>query len=838
MRGIKIGSEKNKPEKESVADIKVSENMGKIAPVTDVDIDADKKLAVGKLIPSAEKPSDWKQPAGQSGLKQLRSGIVSWFTDPWNLALVVLLVILFFVYWQNLFVESIWLDETSYDWDAQLLKHDFAHISSIGNFGSIFPVSVIAVFNMLVASFDAGRLMGLLFGLLGVLFTYLLGKEIKNSFVGLGAAALLGFHHWYYFLTMKALLDVPLTAMMAVSAYFLVSWFKSIEKPTGNSMHIIRNRWLVLMIISAILTTFSKLSGFFVWLMIGLSLILFVLMNKTVRGYMLHRFKNKFYLIGSVILIIVIIFVFLKSALGSFVFDVLRQSSVSYVVPTYLTLGGLLNAFLVIMLVVGTLLAFFYNKIEYYVLLISGHLFLFFAAVSGASGGVPELRYILPILPPFFILSVAAIDEAKDFALLFVKSKKYLHYALFAVEIIILLFVMNSFYVQGTAIVSQKNIAYTGYIEAMDWVHENVAPGNDNVTGYSIKDYKYNSDSYNEDLSVKNYFSCCSYNIGLDKDDIRRVSSFNRFKTIQNFSDYVESQNFQVVYLNPDMWEPGQPEWANLRTWPFLILLDPDSKQTMLQLDFTMFPQYKQIVGLGFKDVKVIRRSAILPVYDVKNNKVLGYQVVENVPVNIIFKKEIEPDKAGMADKDETPANAGEAAEAEQLINKGDENMKTAAKANETIKNRFALMETSMGNIKIALAEDKAPLTTKNFITLAEKGFYNGLAFHRVIKDFMIQGGDPNGDGTGGPGYMIKDEFHPDLKHDRGVISMANAGPNTGGSQFFITVVDTPWLNNKHAVFGKVVEGMAVVDKIANTKVDAADKPVVPVVVKSVTVVS
>jgi peptidyl-prolyl cis-trans isomerase B (cyclophilin B) len=123
-------------------------------------------------------------------------------------------------------------------------------------------------------------------------------------------------------------------------------------------------------------------------------------------------------------------------------------------------------------------------------------------------------------------------------------------------------------------------------------------------------------------------------------------------------------------------------------------------------------------------------------------------------------------------------------------------------------------IKTDKGDIVLELAEDDAPNTVANFISLAEKGFYDGLTFHRVIPDFMIQGGDPTGTGRGGPGYTIADEISPKLKHARGVISMANAGPNTGGSQFFITHVATPWLDGKHAIFGKVVKGLEVVDAI------------------------
>lgn len=153
-----------------------------------------------------------------------------------------------------------------------------------------------------------------------------------------------------------------------------------------------------------------------------------------------------------------------------------------------------------------------------------------------------------------------------------------------------------------------------------------------------------------------------------------------------------------------------------------------------------------------------------------------------------------------------------------------------------TKKNSVALFETSKGNFRIELFEDKAPQTSKNFITLADKGFYNGLIFHRVIADFMIQGGDPKGNGTGGPGYTIPDEFHSDLKHSEGVISMANAGPNTGGSQFFITLKATPWLDNKHAVFGKVIEGMDVVQAIGKVKTGPQDKPVEDIIIKKITI--
>jgi peptidyl-prolyl cis-trans isomerase B (cyclophilin B) len=125
-----------------------------------------------------------------------------------------------------------------------------------------------------------------------------------------------------------------------------------------------------------------------------------------------------------------------------------------------------------------------------------------------------------------------------------------------------------------------------------------------------------------------------------------------------------------------------------------------------------------------------------------------------------------------------------------------------------------AVFDTAKGVIKVELLADKAPLTVANFVNLAQRGFYDGLNFHRVIPDFMIQGGCPEGSGRGGPGYRFEDETRNGVAHERGVLSMANAGPNTNGSQFFITHVKTDWLDGRHTVFGKVIEGLEVVDAV------------------------
>lgn len=164
----------------------------------------------------------------------------------------------------------------------------------------------------------------------------------------------------------------------------------------------------------------------------------------------------------------------------------------------------------------------------------------------------------------------------------------------------------------------------------------------------------------------------------------------------------------------------------------------------------------------------------------------------------------------------------------------------------------IAQFDTNKGTFKITLFADKAPKTVANFVGLVEgtqefidpksgtetkKPFYDGLAFHRIIKDFMIQGGCPLGTGTGGPGYRFQDEFHPELKHNKpGLLSMANAGPNTNGSQFFITVVPTPWLDNRHTIFGEVTEGYDIVDQISKVATGAMDRPKEPVILQKVTI--
>ncbi len=152
-------------------------------------------------------------------------------------------------------------------------------------------------------------------------------------------------------------------------------------------------------------------------------------------------------------------------------------------------------------------------------------------------------------------------------------------------------------------------------------------------------------------------------------------------------------------------------------------------------------------------------------------------------------------------------------------------------------KNSLVKFETNRGDFVAEIFEDKAPVTAENFLALVKKGYYDGVVFHRIIEDFMIQGGDPTGTGMGGPGYTIKDEFGEGLAHGgKGMLSMANAGPNTGGSQFFITLAATPWLDGRHAIFGRITEGLDIVEKIGVEPTGFQDRPLEEVVMTKVSV--
>jgi peptidyl-prolyl cis-trans isomerase A (cyclophilin A) len=221
-------------------------------------------------------------------------------------------------------------------------------------------------------------------------------------------------------------------------------------------------------------------------------------------------------------------------------------------------------------------------------------------------------------------------------------------------------------------------------------------------------------------------------------------------------------------------------------------------------------------------------------------------EVTKEIPATKTEKKKAKAEEKKVDDKIEDAKSSG--------ASKKSKNKKDKAQAAQTKGTpMYAIFETTQGTFKIKLFADKAPKTVENFVGLAEgtkeftdpktgkqtkRPFYDGLIFHRVIPNFMVQGGCPLGTGTGGPGYKFEDEIARDLKHDKpGKLSMANAGPNTNGSQFFITVAATPWLDGKHAIFGEVSENYDLVKQISEVRTGANDKPAEPIIIKHVKIV-
>ena len=220
-----------------------------------------------------------------------------------------------------------------------------------------------------------------------------------------------------------------------------------------------------------------------------------------------------------------------------------------------------------------------------------------------------------------------------------------------------------------------------------------------------------------------------------------------------------------------------------------------------------------------------------------------GFDDVEDVTDNSESNKEVEKTKGiDMTKNKETENNTETENVSDNLNNTNMDNkiISVDQTAMPTTGDQIAVMKTNKGTIKIKLFPEATPKTVENFVGLIEKNYYDGLIFHRVIKDFMIQGGDPEGTGTGGEsiwGSPFEDEFHKDLKNIKGALSMANAGPNTNGSQFFIVQAEeTPWLDGNHSVFGQVFEGLEIVDAIAELDTDDDDKPLEEVVIESITV--
>ena len=517
--------------------------------------------------------------------------ILKFFRNPFNILLIILLIITVVIYSKDLFYESIWLDETAYMWSAQLTKENPLYLLTLGNYH--LPVIIITIFNLFFKSFTAGRLMGMTFGLLGIILVFIVGKKFKNSFVGFTAAFLLAFNHWYRFLTMKALTDVPTTVMILLFAY-LVYLF---EKKKGIKL-------LVWLIIIGIFTLTVKASGIFIIPFVIIYFLIIFLLRKDKKELMTNlikkikeRIKERKITATISALSLIIIIVLLNNYITYF-YKIAKafifQFNFSTTIPTLKLLPSLLSWPIIILFILGIIFTIIYKSKELINISLVFVLFLFFSTFF--YNRVPELRYILPIILPIYLISAIVIDELINYAVMFIKINmrmKYLKLILrFAILIIILFIVVKPYYSLGNQIIENKNWAYTGYIEAMNWVSDNIKDAEGEYQGI-------------KNVFIPNFFACCSYNAGLERDDIRRVNWSGYFDTFEEFKDFVDKNENMTIYLMPDAWETGQREW-----------LYPMTQE-----------KFDNIISLKFNLVKVVERP-----YPTTEG-------IKNIPAVLIFKR-------------------------------------------------------------------------------------------------------------------------------------------------------------------------------------------------------
>ncbi|MFC1800482.1 ArnT family glycosyltransferase [Nanoarchaeota archaeon] len=507
---------------------------------------------------------------------ELLKRITKFVKNPYNLLFLVLIITTISIYGKNLFIDSIWLDETAYMQDAMMMKGNPGHIFQMANKTTIFPVIIVAILNIFFKSFIAVRLMGLFFALTAILFTYLFGKKLKNGFVGIIAASLLAYEWWFHFLSLKGLIDVPITAMVIAFAYFL---YIAIKKPVMKN--------IAVTVIVGLLANITKASGFFVIPYAAIIIALNVLSNK---GVSLKKYlTKKNIIISSIMIILFLLFVFFTKV------TTMWSGRLEYLTfGTFLNvfkneIAGLMSQLSIILLILGTLLLIAYRKREHLILL-GGYLFLIMGGIVGGKT-IPELRYFLPILPFMYLIIGLFLSEVVQYLKLFIKVGKNGRLMIqLCIFLILFLLVIKPNYVIGENLVQQRKFAYSGYIEAMDWVHNNIPPEGD-------------------ELFISNFFACCTYNVGLSThNDIRRVNG-TPFETFEDFKEFIEKDNESTFYLMPDFWESGQREWTNLRN-----LYADQSK-------------FQRIVDLGFK-----------PVYEVKR-PVPTQEGTQEIPVIIILRR-------------------------------------------------------------------------------------------------------------------------------------------------------------------------------------------------------
>ncbi|HLD07285.1 MAG TPA: glycosyltransferase family 39 protein [Candidatus Nanoarchaeia archaeon] len=487
---------------------------------------------------------------------------VRFLKDYYAVAFLVLLVIAGAIYFRLAFVDSIWLDETSYIWHGQLLHQDPSFILDVGFYH--LPYSLVALYDFFFSSFIAGRLMGLTFGLGGIILVFLIGRRLRNSFVGLVAALLLAFNVWYMFLSLKALVDVAISVMILLFAYLLYLTERE------------RKWWQVaLLAVVGGLTLTTKASGVFVipltMIYLAITYLLFTTNKKEQLVRVMHWIRTtKGRVIAGVGVIGIVVVVFLFRRIIDFLFGIslawVRNFSFRFIWPIFEQLPTLVGWLGIMIGVVAILFAVVYRTKEAIVITLTPILFLVLAIFF--SGRVPELRYMLPIVPPVFIMVGYVTDETIRIISMFIKEKAAHIQATLRIIILIVLFfaIVEPEYSIATQNIEMRNYFYRGYIEAMNWVSENVPATDEHY--------------------ISNFFACCGYNVGLESDKVLRVNSTATFDAYEDFTAFLEREPNMTVYLMPDMWETGQRSW-----------LYPMTQE-----------KFDTITSLGFQPVYVVER--------------------------------------------------------------------------------------------------------------------------------------------------------------------------------------------------------------------------------------
>src|SRR3989344_5411367 len=515
-----------------------------------------------------------------------KESIVKLLKNPWNVLFVILLIVTIIIYSKYQFTDSIWLDETHYMWEAQLTKENPLYFFKMTAYH--LHVLIILFFNLFVKSFIAGRLMGLVFSIGALILVYIIGKQFRNGFTGFLAAFLLAYYHWWRFLTAKALVDIPVATLILLFAYLLYLFDK-------------KKNWirLVILIITGFFTLTVKASGLMI---IALTIVYFFIKyvffyreKKEIWIKIKNFFKIKKNIIIFVIVLAILILInkFLKILLA-IIIGYTKNFRLTYTIQT---LNLIINEFgwlIIIFALIGTITAIFYKSKEFMTIALAYGLFFFFAIFFYTS--VPEIRYLFPLFPLVYLIAAYGVDEILNYIFMFIKRwEKYIKLGLqVIILIIIFVVVIKPNYVLGSQIIESRNYAYTGYIEAMNWVSDNIK-----TVGGEHKGIK--------NVYIPNFFACCGYNVGLDRDDIRRVNWSGLFNTFEEFKAFVEREDNinKTFYLMPDIWESGQRSW--------LYPMDQE--------------KFNNIISLEFNLAKVVERP------------VPTQQGVQNIPVILIFKK-------------------------------------------------------------------------------------------------------------------------------------------------------------------------------------------------------